>query len=1459
MSEERELEDHIADVLDGTAPDELLDRIAESEQLRDLRFDAERAVELVRDTGSDHVPPTDLEQRLLQRLDAGDGPSVSSGERAPTTQRIGTEQEVQQPAAAAAAESTDFESSAGDSTDEGSEQPSAPATSVAVAASAETAAPRTEPMPAAEAPAPAQPEVDTLPSADHAKPAPRAEAPRARRPLEKPRSQKRPLGLIIGGLATVAAAAAAAIAFWPSAPTSNTPTQGWSAEVLRIDGPAGGLVACAEGGNDCQPVEKGKPVSGGALVKTDGATRAGLTLSDGSKMVLDRNTQLQLSGSESRRAKLLTGALVADVEKKEQTARIDLPTGYAEVLGTKFAVRVSGKESATVDVSRGAVKLADAQERSVTVRAGEEGRMLQGVPPFASSAPALGEALAWGESVTGQLDDSKAEIRGLGELRAKKPGEKDERTGAVTLTSHKVKVRIVDNVARTEIEEVFSNQTDEVLEGIYRFPLPPGAQIERLALEVDGKLEEGAFVDRTRAAAIWRGTIVNAAPKLKQQIKDEIIWVPGPWKDPALLEWQRGGRFELRIYPIPKKGARRVVLAYTQVLQPTGGVRRYTYPLAHDPSGSTQVASFDVDVQVKGHDRRFAVQSHGYPLQQAEGSGDAERLTLNRSQFRPSGDLVIEYALPARDAELKAWAYKPSAEDLQANQKKTQARQKLGKKTRAQLAGVDPSAAYVAFAVRPKLPRVEEGVQRDFAIVVDASRSMFGERYERAQQLATGLVRELDEGDRVTVLACDTTCQRLPGGMMASGASTAAQASGFLESVTPEGGSDVAASIAGAQRALGSAASGRQQRIVFIGDGTPTVGPVLPNYVEKSVKRSLRNGNARITSVAIGADADAKTLGSLARAGGGVMLPYVPGQRTSEAVFGILGASYGAALKDIQITLPSGLKAVAPTRLDPIPAGGEQLVVARLDGDRVDGNVKLTGFVGGQRFEREYPIAVQATSKAGNAFVPRLYAATRLAELERIAGKEAKAEAVELSQTFNVASRHTSLLVLESPAMFKAFGLDNTRAAPTWTGEESAETAVAELQGEDDAAFDFDDEAAGAGLGAIGGSARGGGGFSEGKKKASAPRASRPAPKPAPSPRPSRPSGPGEFAEPIAPPNDSLDPFDPLTPSPPRRWRPPPRRRMVPMRRIFERTGVVSTDNLIPKIATPDLIAAAEREMESNPNRRAAVKKFFQLLSVSGNVQRAKDVAERWSAKDPLDPEALTARADILAREGRRQDAIRLLGSVIDVRPDDVKAQKRLARLHRWAGKPEQGCRYSLAIAQLKGDDAKLMAEAIRCARETGMSWMGDEMLDLADKQTKRVAEALLKQKSKPDTLSGDFRVEVNWAGNAHDLDLAILHPDGHRASWLGAPTREVITATSVRSTSQEGLALRGATPGEYLVEVVRGSGTGPVSGTVNITVGKARRSVPFTLTADRSTVARIQVKMESRLVPARGRFGGWR
>jgi hypothetical protein len=86
--------------------------------------------------------------------------------------------------------------------------------------------------------------------------------------------------------------------------------------------------------------------------------------------------------------------------------------------------------------------------------------------------------------------------------------------------------------------------------------------------------------------------------------------------------------------------------------------------------------------------------------------------------------------------------------------------------------------------------------------------------------------------------------------------------------------------------------------------------------------------------------------------------------------------------------------------------------------------------------------------------------------------------------------------------------------------------------------------------------------------------------------------------------------------------------------------------------------------------------------------------------------------------------------------------------------------------------------------------------------------------------------------------------------SWLGAPTRSIITATDVHSQTREGLALKGAKPGEYLIEMVRASGQGPVSGELKLSVAGTKKTIPFSLEGSKKTLARVVIYMKSRLVP---------
>src|SRR5688572_22868389 len=213
---------------------------------------------------------------------------------------------------------------------------------------------------------------------------------------------------------------------------------------------------------------------------------------------------------------------------------------------------------------------------------------------------------------------------------------------------------------------------------------------------------------------------------------------------------------------------------------------------------------------------------------------------------------------------------------------------------------------------------------------------------------------------------------------------------------------------------------------------------------------------------------------------------------------------------------------------------------------------------------------------------------------------------------------------------------------------------------------------------------------------------------------------------------------------------------MIPMRRTFQRTGEIFVDRFAPRAASSTAITTAELDVERNENRRESVKKLFALLLRAGDFDRAARVSRRWSDKEPLDPDAITARADVLAASGDRSEAIRVLASVVDVRPGDVAAQRRLARLHRWAGQPELGCRYSVAIAEFRATDAALLSEAVRCARAGGDGSLADELLLNADAKTRSSAESrLLAPAPNERDLRGDLRAEATWSGGM-DLDLAL-------------------------------------------------------------------------------------------------------
>ncbi len=130
----------------------------------------------------------------------------------------------------------------------------------------------------------------------------------------------------------------------------------------------------------------------------------------------------------------------------------------------------------------------------------------------------------------------------------------------IRLSELRIEVVVVGALARTTWDMKFMNENDRQLEGQLNFPLADGQTISRFAMDVAGKLREGVVVERDKGRVAFESII-------RQNI------------DPGLLEKTKGNNFKARIFPIPAKGTKHVVIAYEEALVPDRGAMEYALAL----------------------------------------------------------------------------------------------------------------------------------------------------------------------------------------------------------------------------------------------------------------------------------------------------------------------------------------------------------------------------------------------------------------------------------------------------------------------------------------------------------------------------------------------------------------------------------------------------------------------------------------------------------------------------------------------------------------------------------------------------------------------------------------------------------------------------------------------------------------------------------------------------------------
>lgn len=201
----------------------------------------------------------------------------------------------------------------------------------------------------------------------------------------------------------------------------------------------------------------------------------------------------------------------------------------------------------------------------------------------------------------------------------------DGQPKAIVLDELAVDVAIVGYIAETRLTMVFRNPHNRVLEGELIFPLPEGATVSGYALDIDGHMVDGVVVEKAKAQRVFE-TVVRRGV------------------DPGLVEWVKGNTFRTRVYPLPAKGKRTVMVRYVTELEIGPRALAYRMPLALDE----KVSDFRLDLSVRQSGATPALVAGG-PARLVFREGQAERTaTYRASNVRLAEDLVVE--IPRADS-----------------------------------------------------------------------------------------------------------------------------------------------------------------------------------------------------------------------------------------------------------------------------------------------------------------------------------------------------------------------------------------------------------------------------------------------------------------------------------------------------------------------------------------------------------------------------------------------------------------------------------------------------------------------------------------------------------------------------------------------------------------------------------------------------------------------------------------
>ena len=555
--------------------------------------------------------------------------------------------------------------------------------------------------------------------------------------------------------------------------------------------------------------------------------------------------------------------------------------------------------------------------------------------------------------------------------------------GVLEIKEHQVNVTINNGVAVTEVEQVFVNTENRIVEALYTFPVPKAASVSNFSMWIGGKEMIGEVVEKERARQIYES--------YKQTRRD-----------PGLLEQVDYKRFEMRIFPIPAGAEQRVRVTYYQELDFDHDWATYVYPLATVASGGmdqTTKGKFALSLDVKNevplaemkspsHEDDFVIAQHSEGYWQASLETDGGDL---------SRDLVIAYRQERPRTGVDIIASKQSGED-----------------------------GYFMLTLTPGKELEEKQTGADYVFVVDVSGSMANDSKLRlSRNSVAAFIESLGPEDQFEVITFNVAVDPLFNAITKVDTQSQAKAKEFLDSQRARGGTVLRPAIEAAYRYR---SDDRPLNVVVLSDG----------MTEQREQRELldligrRPAGTSVFCVGVGNEVNRPLLSQLAQDAGGLAAFVSLGDDFERQAEAFRRKLTRPAATNVKIGFGSdNVYDVEPKKLPNLYHGQPIRLYGRYRNGQPT-QVSIEAEVQGQPLSQTTEVSLPVEDSS-NPQIERMWAfhkVQRLMDEARTSGdrNSTRDEIVRLCEGYSITSEHASFIVLENDGEYQRWKIDRRNA-----------------------------------------------------------------------------------------------------------------------------------------------------------------------------------------------------------------------------------------------------------------------------------------------------------------------------------------------------------------------------------------------------------------------------------------------